>query len=567
MQNLYSSKFHFYIFAFVFFILQHSIYAQANSDFTNFSSSIMSYGMGEQGAALKNSQDAFTFNPANLTFSEKLNIAYYYNPFHHFRDMRFPFSNVSASAELKNFGAVGIQYTHQNLGEVYTGSSGNPGGLAKTEYLNDAITIGYAGNFSREFSAGISARYAFYTLGSFNSATSFRVNLGINYSPEFLSNGINLGFSLMNLGSPMTYKSKFVSGALEFKDPTPSILHLALSAAPVKTDYISLLFQLGFSRDISAYDGEAKSSFASLIEDWKNFPRDTRVHTGLAFNWQPLSLGNGFSFFQNFYLGTFSPGVWSGNLHYFTHGAEIGIGYKDFNFSAGYAGRWHTVQPYAYTYFRQILPFEAVQFNIGWDINKYIQPGKAGRTPSPLSGILVSAGTGYNFRAGHLSPESSGFGKFDVKSRNGFSYSLESAFYMNRNSALIAGIFYSSVPFAYDISYPSGYKFEWKTKLEIAGIYSDYRYHPLEAVSPFYIQGGLGIIRINPVAINNPKYFYQTAFNSAAGYNLDLFNNNFIITPEINYQLMLLSISRASALPRIGGENQLSMIIKAGLRF
>ncbi|MGE5353037.1 MAG: hypothetical protein ACM3P0_13215, partial [Acidobacteriota bacterium] len=93
-----------------------------------------------------------------------------------------------------------------------------------------------------------------------------------------------------------------------------------------------------------------------------------------------------------------------------------------------------------------------------------------------------------------------------------------------------------------------------------------YRYHPLEVISPLYIQGGLGIVRLNPVLESSPKYLYQSSLNMALGANLEIPKSSLVISPEFNYQLMFISLLPNSSAPRLGGENQAALAVKVGYR-
>ena len=205
-------------------------------------------------------------------------------------------------------------------------------------------------------------RYAKSSLGDFATAEEFSasaeklfVSAGLNYSPQFLENKLNIGFSLTNFGTKVWYKDEAQS------DPPPSKLNLGIGFVPIENNFYSLQTQLAFSKPFDAQPSE--SSFKGLFNDWKDFPNDATLHTGVAFNWKPLDLGYGFSFFQEFYLGNYSVGNKTGLNNFYTHGGKIGIEFSGIQFSAGYAGRWHNVH-YA-NYLAWKFPYETVQFTFG----------------------------------------------------------------------------------------------------------------------------------------------------------------------------------------------------------
>ena len=71
------------IFAFAFLFFASEIEAQSSQAmyYLNYPRSISSLGMGEQSVALRSSEDALTYNPANLVFVERPTISFYHQPF------------------------------------------------------------------------------------------------------------------------------------------------------------------------------------------------------------------------------------------------------------------------------------------------------------------------------------------------------------------------------------------------------------------------------------------------------------------------------------------------------
>ncbi|HEX2867077.1 MAG TPA: hypothetical protein VHO03_08540 [Ignavibacteriales bacterium] len=545
-------------------------------EYINYSGSTSSNGMGEEGSALRNGQDAFTFNPANLTYSDRLRLSLYHNQYQP-SGFSYPINNYTAAFKFHGTSTLGVQYLKQDFGYVTTTSIDDPDGSGRSEHLyNYALSLGYAMKAAEGLSVGLAVKYAYMNMGG-KSWNSLLYSGGLNYQPAILDKRINLGFSLMNMGFPIKDKMPSLSASnreetiwTDVYIPVSSMIHLALSAVPVETDYLSAAMQAGFGKYLisdkkdnskPSYSGvldDSRSSFAALFDDWHDFPRDASLSTGFSFEWKPLELGKGFSFYQNFYLGTISPGPKISIGNFYTHGAEIGIGYKEVSILMGYSGRWHYLQGYEY-FNLPVFPWETFQFSFEWDINKYFSRESENKTPARLNNIIVSLAGGYNFRSGHMLSE---YAPSDVK-RNSFSYAFESAFYINRSSALVTALYYTSIP--YEHRFLPGHAD--KEKFETVGINSAYRYHPAESISSFYVQGGPGIVRVNPVSWSYPKYMYKTSLNVAMGTNLELFSNNFIVAPELSYQLMLWPLSVSSSSPRLGGENQLALAVKIGRRF
>jgi len=279
--------------------------------YLNYPRSMYSLGMGEQSVALRTSEDALNYNPANLVFIEQPTISFFHQPFQmasYLWGMKFPLNSYAAHFKIKNIGAFGVEYVDWDWGEQKYFDYDGTRIVEKTSHTYErSFSIGYARELCENFSAGIQLRYAKSSLGGFATAEEFSasaeklfVSAGLNYSPQFLENKLNIGFSLTNFGSTVWYIDEAQS------DPPPSKLNLGIGFVPIENNFYSLETQLAFSKQFDAQPSE--SSFKGLFNDWKDFPNDATLHTGIAFNWKSLDLGNGFAFFQEFYLGNYSVG-------------------------------------------------------------------------------------------------------------------------------------------------------------------------------------------------------------------------------------------------------------------
>ena len=326
--------------------------------YLNYPRSVYSLGMGEQSVALRTSDDALTYNPANLVFVERPMVSFFHQPFQmasSYFDLHIPLNSYSAKFKLKDVGAFGIEYINWDWGESVIRTFEHPEGEGKLVHSYErSFSIGYAREFCENFSAGIQMKYAKSSLGP-GSAEKYFFSAGLNYSPQLLDYKLNLGFSLTNFGTTVIYVDEVQA------DPPPSKLNLGIGFLPIDNNFYSLQTQFAISKQFDAHPVE--SSFKGLFNDWKDFPNDATLHTGIAFNWKSLDLGNGFAFFQEFYLGNLSVGNKSGLYNFYTHGGKIGIEFDGLQFSAGYAGRWHNVHPHNYA--QWTFPWETVQFSLG----------------------------------------------------------------------------------------------------------------------------------------------------------------------------------------------------------
>lgn len=558
------------------FLINSKLQGQATQAmyYLNYPRSMQSLGMGEQSVALRTSEDALTYNPANLVFIERSAFSFFHQPFQmasYLWGMRFPLNSYTAHFKIKNIGVFGVEYVDWDWGEqkylIFDGSRI----VEKSSHIYErSFSLGFAREFCDNFAAGIQLRYAKSSLGAFAtaeeliaSAEKLFVSAGLNYSPQFLENKLNIGFSLTNFGTKVWYVDEAQA------DPPPSKLNLGIGFFPIENEFFSLETQLAISK---VFDREpskngvipkSESSFKTLFTDWDQFPNDATLHTGIAFNWKPLDLGNGFAFFQEFYLGNYSVGVNAGLNNFYTHGGKIGIEFSGIQFSAGYAGRWHNVHYQKYPPWK--FPYETVQFTLG--MNEDLLLGKEGQKVdyAKPKNIILSFGFGRSFRTGKfkngLVPEYTLSAPFDEGFNDSNILFVECAFYINEQNAVVSNLFYNPTDYVWRYA---GREIS-KNKVEIFSISSSYRYHPLEIFLPLFIQGGLSIFRLNPTnPYFYPKYDYKTALLFSLGANVEVYEG-IILTPFANYNLMLSRDGNTA--PRLGGFNQFDLGVKAGFKF
>lgn len=547
------------------FLINSKLQGQATQAmyYLNYPRSMQSLGMGEQSVALRTSEDALTYNPANLVFVERSTLSFFHQPFQMVSDIfgDIPLNSFNAVFKVSNIGAFGIDYVDWDWGEVEVSTTTNPEGKL-SHVFERSLSLGYARTICDNFAAGIQFRYAKSSFGIAFAEKLF-VTAGLNYSPDIFDNKFNLGFSLTNFGTKVWYVDEAQA------DPPPSKLNLGIGFFPIENEFFSLQTQLAISK---VFDREpskngvipkSESSFKTLFTDWEQFPNDATLHTGIAFNWKPLDLGNGFAFFQEFYLGNYSVGVNAGLNNFYTHGGKIGIEFSGIQFSAGYAGRWHNVHYQKYLPWK--FPYETVQFTLG--MNEDLLLGKEGQKVDYVKpkNIILSFGFGRSFRTGKfknsLVPEYTLSAPFDEGFNDSNILFVECAFYINEQNAVVSNLFYNPTDYVWRYA---GREIS-KNKVEIFSISSSYRYHPLEIFLPLFIQGGLSIVRLNPTnPYFYPKYDYKTALLFSLGANVEVYEG-IILTPFANYNLMLSRDGNTA--PRLGGFNQFDLGVKAGFKF
>jgi hypothetical protein len=547
---------------FTIVILLIFAYQAANSQSTqamyylNFPRSVSSVGLGEQGVTSWNSADALADNPANLIYSKNIELSYFRDPFYSYWGY-FPLTSYTTTFQIPGIGYFGFEYLNWNLGDMVITSPSGPEVVNKFSAYQRSFSIGYARDFSEEFAAGIQVRYAQDKFRR-EEWDKFLFSAGINYNPDIIEKRLSLGFSLTNLGTAVEYDFERTTEQETIQsDPPPSEMKIGAGFLPVKNDYVQLAAYLQLTKlfDERGANWQGQSSFKTLFTDWKEFPRDATVHSGIAFKWLPLDLGGNFSFSQDFYIGNTSSGPKTDFSNFYTHGATVGIGYRGIQASIGYAGWWHNV--YRQNYLPLVMPRETFQVTLSVDPDLVLKNAETSKPSGILNKIILSVGSSYTLRTGRAKEEK--YFPIALISKNGISYSIESDFYINENSALVSSAVYQCVPIEqYFLTIPIH-----KSKFENLMFSSSYRIHPLKTFQPLYLQGGLGIIRENPVAPTYPKYDYGTYITAAIGALIEL-TENIYIKPAFNFTSILSDVSGAA--PHLGGYNQFDLTLRLGYR-
>jgi hypothetical protein len=475
-----------------------------------------------------------------------------------------PMNDYSAYFNAGKTGSFGIDYNDWSLGELVP-STGN---IKYEKNYERSISLGYARLISNNFGIGASLRYCFALIGdSKYNASLFSIGAFNHFN--FLNRKWHAGFSIMNLGSAVEYPVPnqpilILPNQTKLYGSPPTFLSLGLKTNAIKTNFITLPVSFSIAKPFDKIDdnGQGQSSFKTLFTDWKDFPNDASISPGFALEWNTLNLGDGFYFNQNIYVGNYSDGVKSGLVNYYTHGIEMSLTYNGLKLTAGYSGVWHN--PMAQNYLQWQFPYETFQFSLSAnpDIfshtsNEVSQSDFSKNSVKPKN-IILTFGVGQLFRVG--TAKLILIQGMDIEQKNNVEYSIESTFYLNNKAALVMSFSYNSLPF--DASYLN-YSFI-SMKIETLTLASAFRYHPFEGLENFFVQGGLGIARLNPVIPTSPRYYYTTELNAAVGYNID-FQSGFVIEPVINYELLLLDAWENHS--RISGNNQFNLGIRLGYKF
>jgi len=560
------------VISFLALLFSMNVSAQFNSAFHSliYPRTVTSSGLGEQGVASMNSADAMQYNPANLIFSDNMSMSYFRNPWDFFIGS-LPLTSFNAAARLPNGGVVGAEYTDWDFGNIPITTEQYPDGNG--EYYSQyerSLAVGYAMPLSDELAIGGQLRYVWSTFGITNTVDHVLFSLGANYRPAAFVDRFDLGLSFMNFGTAVKYPGS-VPGMLTFSDPPPAQINLGMNVAAVKNTFADVDFMLGAKKPIEKttgfpdYNGE--SSFTALTSDWSDFPNDMTVQFGLNYLWHPVYLGAGVSLIQEMYVGYFSTGPNDGTNSFYTHGFTIGIETHGIKATAGYAGRWHNNNFNSYGNWN--LPWETFQFGLSSDFSVMEKRNDEAAAHDLPKNIILSGGYSYGYSVGIMKSITSD--EADISFASNSNWAVESDFYINDNAAILTSFAYSRMKETVTIkSGISTFFFPWDFSMDIGletmSLESGFRYHPIDAFHPLFVQVSLGIIRLNPVyEYTSPKYFYKTFDRIAAGFLVPLKDLNIVLMPKAGLRTIYMEAPFNGN--RLSGYNQVEVGLNAGYSF
>lgn len=525
--------------------------------------SLHSIGMGEQGVALFSTEDAQNYNPANLIYSHNISIGYFKRTNKIF-GYYFPLSNLDLSANIKNIGAFGFEIKTWDYGETFTTSPESPEPIGKSESFDRSYALGFARNLSPGLALGSNVKYVYNYYGNSLKGKSWMFGIGLNYKPRYLKDRMSIGASLMNLSSTVTYKEKLTEMEPEFENAPPTVLHLGVYGLPLKNDYFNIGVQIGLSKYFAG--DKPKSSFELLFSDWQDFPEDLKLSTGMNFKWEKISLGKGFYIFQEFAVGNSSQGYKESLTNFYTHSASIGMGYKDYEFIAGYAGYWHNVH-YS-RYLQPIVPWETFKFSFKWNgniLNSNLFEQQSSKI-KPAKNVVISTGMGYSKKLGQFSKiEDLGY---SITRSDELSYYLLAEFELNNNFDLIAKVSYSPFRLSYKTYYVQHdeiHNYVFNIEYESFAVTSLLRYNPVNLLKNLFIQSGIGVWRWNPTyKKTNPRYTNNPLIETGFGYKILLWDHLYF-SPTVSWLLTLVKTTGSA--PRLQGYNQIDFALMAGYKF
>ena len=559
-----------------FFFVQffcETVSAQSASAFQSliYPRTVTSSGLGEQGVASMSSLDAMQYNPANLIFNDGMSLSFFRNPWNLFFE-GFPLTSASAAARLPNGGSVGAEYTDWDLGEstITTEESPDGGGQVFHSYER-SLAVGYAMPLNNEFAIGGQLRYVWQSYPFVNNINHVLFSLGANYRPAAFVDRLNLGLSFMNFSTPVEYRGNAINAEMQaYSDPPPAQINFGMNAVAVTNTFADVDVMLGVKKPLQKRDGapdyNGESSFTALTSDWNDFPNDMTVQVGLDYAWHPLYLGAGISFIQEMYIGYFSTGPDDRTNSFYTHGCTIGIETHGIKATAGYAGRWHNNNFNSYGNWQ--LPWETFQFGLSTDFSVVEKRSDEAPAHEWLKNIILSGGYSYGYSIGQMKGMT--FDGADLSYASNSNWAFESDFYINDNAAILSSFAYSRMKESVNVKtfplffLPSPYIQD--IGMETVSLESGFRYHPIDAFHPLFVQVSIGVIRLNPVLeYTYPKYFYKSFDRVAAGFLVPVKDLNIMIMPKVGLRTIFMESPFNGN--RLMGYNQVELGLNAGYNF
>jgi hypothetical protein len=494
--------------------------------------SIISSGMGEQGAAMKNPIDAMQYNPANLVYTETASMSYFVNPLI-MENSRFPLVSKSFSMKLNSGAALGLEYNDWDGGnpELYD----SPWGY---ETYQQSIAGTFAIPLGTDWAVGAQVRYAWSSLRFNRPAGNILFGAGASYTPTALSQRMTIGLALMNFGTPIEHIDPWPESA-DNTGPMPAQLNLAADYTLVRQQYYEITAGLGFTKPFVKLNGMRgyvyQSSYRALFTDWDKFPRDVTMHLGLGCQWKPMPLGGGIAYFQEMYLGYLTYGGSYGNVAIFTHGAKVGIEAGNVKAAIGYAGRWH--KRFTNTYASWDDPWETFQLTLSTNWNAPERAEQPGQGKDRLKGILLSGG--YAFCSPFEQSPEAAFSGYRNGHMNLSLFSVEADFYVSDKTSVI-----TAVSFAHMTRHISAWADAMYSpptnQLETLSLESGFRYH-LKSSDPFFFQASIGILRLNQLTESvNPRYGYQAFATLAAGWVIPITDAGLTLMPKVGIRTVVM---------------------------
>jgi hypothetical protein len=177
-------------------------YGTTSAEFLLLGASARGAALGTSFSAIANDVSALYYNPAGIALQRTSGFSasaydYVANTNYAWAGLSFPFSGRTR--------AFGLQFGTFGFGDQPVYTVEQPDGTGSVYSVSETFGgLTYAQNFSDRFSAGLTAKFIFDNLGG-ATGSAFAVDFGTNFHSRLGGHPIQFSFTLMNLGSSISY--------------------------------------------------------------------------------------------------------------------------------------------------------------------------------------------------------------------------------------------------------------------------------------------------------------------------------------------------------------------------
>ncbi|MFC1728887.1 PorV/PorQ family protein [candidate division KSB1 bacterium] len=320
-------------------LLTGNLFAQgeATAEFLMIAPGARAGGIGEANVALADDAYATYWNPAGLGLlrgKEFSGMHANWLPMFNLGDMFYDFASYTQHVD--GIGTFGLSAIYLTLGEQEHRDAQN-NLLGTFDSFQLALGASYGTQLSDRLAVGSTLKFIYMKLTSSNitvgaqstdgTGTSLAVDLGVLWTPGWMSNRLTFGANLMNLGPKIT----FVDAAQA--DPIPTNLKAGLAYKALDSEFNELAFTADVNRLlVRKYRAEEEKSpdpfYKAILTSWTegDFSHQMKrmIVSGGAEYW--------YSKIFSLRAGYFNDEL--GKRHFATFGA--GIRYQIYQFDFGY---------------------------------------------------------------------------------------------------------------------------------------------------------------------------------------------------------------------------------------
>ncbi len=277
-------------------------------------------GMGECGTALADNINAIYWNTGGLAFQQKQQVSFTYSKWLPQFNADLFYSYGTYGRYVKDLdGTIAVNAILMNLGQFQrTDENGGVHGTFRSDEF--AVGLSYGTLIGDDLGAGVQLRYIRSNLAPAQAGQSAAgvgvsggFDFGLLWKPSKLDLGggfdlsemLNLGFNLQNVGPKMTYRNE--------SDPLPTMLRLGVAVNVIRDEFNDLTFAADMGKLLVKRNSNGSDALPrSLVTAWNVGGQD-------------LSFGGEYWYEHvvAFRAGYFTEPASVGNRKFWTFGAGV----------------------------------------------------------------------------------------------------------------------------------------------------------------------------------------------------------------------------------------------------